>query len=280
MNAGRLTARLQTDPAGVLESPARPDPVLVIHHGPPVEIGCERGGQMHRGLSLHGDIDIIPPGITSRWILKKQDAAFVIRISQDLVSDAASELVIDGERAILLNRFQVRDAKLEHLAWALKAEIDDGFRAGRLYTEGIGWAMACHLLTKHSVAARGNGNGKAGANPGSMAPFRLRQVLAHIEENLPGDLSLGVIAAVSGLSISHCQRVFRRATGLSIHQYVIRRRVERAKPLLANEKLSLSEVALMVGFAHQSHLTHHTRRLLGVSPTDVRRNPPNNRDLA
>jgi AraC family transcriptional regulator len=252
-----------------MESPAGRDPVLVIHHGPPVEIGCERGNQAHRGLSVHGDIDIIPAGMASRWTLRKQDTAFIIRISQDLLADAASQLRIVPGQVVLLNRFQVRDAKLEHLAWALKAEIDDGF-TGSLYTEGIGWAMACQLLTSHSVAARGNGNGKPGTNPGSMAPFRLRRMLAYIEENLAGDLSLGAIAAVSGLSVSHCQRAFGRATGMSIHQYVIRRRVERAKPLLADDNLPLSEVALMVGFSHQSHLAYHTRRLLGISPMDVR----------
>ena len=154
MNAWRLTAKLQTDPAGVLESPARPDPVLVVHDELPVEIGCERGGQMHRGLSVHGDIDIIPAGVSSRWTIKKQDTAFVIRISHDLLADTASELRIDPMQAVLLNRFQVRDAKLEHLAWALKAEIEDGFRTGRPYSEGIGWAMACQLLTTQCCGAR------------------------------------------------------------------------------------------------------------------------------
>lgn len=271
MNAGRLIARLQTDPAGVLESPERPDPILVIHHGRPVEIACERGGQAHRGLSVHGDVDIIPAGIASRWTLKNQDTAFVIRISQNLLAEAASELGIEPTQVVLLNRFQVRDAKIEHLAWALKADIEDGFSTGRLYTEGIGWAMACQLLARHSVAAHGSENGKSGATPGSMAPFRLRRVLAYVEENLTGDLSLAAIAAVSGLSISHTQRAFVRAIGTSVHQYVIQRRIERAKPLLADDKLSLSEIALRVGFSHQSHLAYHTRRLLGLSPMDVRR---------
>jgi len=271
MGAARLTARLQSDPAGVLLAPARPDPVLVIHDGPPVEISCERGGKLHRGLSVHGDIDIIPPGIASRWTLKKQDTAFVIRISQDLLSDAAAELAIDGSTAMLLNRFQMRDAKLEHLAWALKAEMEDGCATGDLYVESIGWAMACQLLTRHSLAARGGATGKPAANTGAMAAFRLRRVLGYIEDNLTSELTLGAIAAASGLSVSHCQRAFRRATGMSIHQYVIRRRVERAKPLLADETLPLSEVALRAGFSHQSHLAYHTRRLLGVSPMGLRK---------
>jgi AraC family transcriptional regulator len=104
-----------------------------------------------------------------------------------------------------------------------------------------------------------------------MQTFRLRRVLGYIEENLSGDVSLAAIAAISGLSLSHFQRAFRRATGFSVHQYVIRRRVDRAKTHLVDEKLSLSEVALTVGFSHQSHLAYHMRRLFGVSPLESRK---------
>jgi AraC family transcriptional regulator len=104
-----------------------------------------------------------------------------------------------------------------------------------------------------------------------MSAFRLRRVLSYVEDNLGGDLSLSAIASVSGLSVSHCQRAFRAALGLSVHQYVLRRRIERAKSLLVERKLSLSEVALVVGFSHQSHLAYHMRRLLGTSPLGVRK---------
>jgi hypothetical protein len=62
MNLSRLGVRFQVDAAGTLDTGARPDPVVVIHRGPPVEIGCERGGQAHFGVSIHGDVDIIPAG--------------------------------------------------------------------------------------------------------------------------------------------------------------------------------------------------------------------------
>jgi AraC family transcriptional regulator len=267
MKAGRLGVRLQVDPAGVLVTTARPDPVLVIHFGHPVEVGCVRGGQAHAGTSVHGDIDIVPAGIESRWILKKHDCALVVRVSQDLLAEAAESLELDASAIELRNRFQVRDPKIESLAWALKAEMDDGFKNGQLYTDGIGAAIACQLLTGHSAAAP---TGKS-AIPGAMSTFRLRRILGYVEEDLNGDLSLRAIAAISGLSISHCQRAFCHATGLSIHQYVIQRRIERAKILLPNKNLSLSEVALSVGFAHQSHLTYHMRRLLGVSPMSLRK---------
>ena len=83
-------------------------------------------------------------------------------------------------------------------------------------------------------------------------------------------MPLAAIASASGLSVSHCQRAFRQAVGFSVHQYVIQRRIERAKSLLVDKDLSIGEVALAVGFSHQSHLAYHMRRLLGISPMSVR----------
>jgi AraC family transcriptional regulator len=96
-------------------------------------------------------------------------------------------------------------------------------------------------------------------------------VLSYIEENLGEDLSLEIIASIGGLSVSHSQRAFRDAVGISIHRYVIQRRVERAKALLSDENLTIREVALMAGFSHQSHMAYHLRRLNGCSPMEIRR---------
>jgi AraC family transcriptional regulator len=98
----------------------------------------------------------------------------------------------------------------------------------------------------------------------------LRQVFGYIEDNLGRELSLSEIAGVAGVSVSHFKTLFRESVGIPAHQYVIRRRLERAKSLLAEGKLSISQIALDTGFAHQSHLAHHMRRVLGVSPRALR----------
>jgi len=270
VNLGKLSVNFRVDPAGMLETIARADPRIVIHFGAPVDIGCERGSLGHRGVAIHGDVDIVPAGIASQWTLGNRDSALVVALSQGLLQEAANAMAVGPSEAMLLNRFKVRDAKLEHLAWALKAEMDDGFRAGRLYTDSLAMAMACQLLKGHSVASPM----REAVQTGAMAPFRLRKVFGFIEDNLNSELSLSAIAAASGLSVSHCQRAFYRATGISVHQFVIRRRVERAKAMLANPGLSLSGVAHEVGFAHQSHMAFHMRRLLGISPAQIRNGSP------
>ena len=104
-----------------------------------------------------------------------------------------------------------------------------------------------------------------------MPRHKLRQVQSYIEENLSASLSLRAVADAVGMSASHLKVRFREATGIPVHQYVIHRRVERATLLLREGMLPISQIALDVGFAHQSHLAMHMKRLLGVSPSHVLR---------
>ena len=76
---------------------------------------------------------------------------------------------------------------------------------------------------------------------------------------------------MAGVSVSHLKTLFRRSTGLPVHQYVLRRRVERARLLLERGELPLSQIALEAGFAHQSHMARCMRRLLGTTPAALRR---------
>lgn len=63
--------------------------------------------------------------------------------------------------------------------------------------------------------------------------------------------------------------------GLPVHKYVVQRRVERARALLCESDIAISEIALQVGFAHQTHLAGHMRRVLGCTPSALRRSGRN-----
>jgi AraC family transcriptional regulator len=62
---------------------------------------------------------------------------------------------------------------------------------------------------------------------------------------------------------------------MPVHQYVVQRRVERARTLLLQGKLNASQIALDTGFAHQSHMAHWMGRLLGVTPRELIRSSAN-----
>jgi AraC family transcriptional regulator len=103
-----------------------------------------------------------------------------------------------------------------------------------------------------------------------MSGYRLRRVLDYIEDHLSEELSLKAIANVAELSVSHCKYAFSMSVGSPIHRYIIQRRIERAKRLLAENVLSISQVAGQAGFTHKSHLAFHTRRAYGLSPSSLR----------
>ena len=106
---------------------------------------------------------------------------------------------------------------------------------------------------------------------GVLPRRKLLTVIEYIMENLEGSPTLERMAAVAHLSPYHFARQFKATTGLPPHQYVIARRVERAQHLLRQDsELGLAEVALRVGFLHQSHFSFHFKRIVGVTPGQFR----------
>ena len=250
---GSLTVRMASDPPGVIDSPARSFPAILIHVGQSVQIACRRGGQNHRGLAVHGDIDVIPAGTPSRWELMQKDKALVIGVRSDMLRGVE-----------IVNRFQTRDVQIEHIGWAVRAAMEADQPASRLYTDSLATALAVRLVERHSSIAQ------VREERVTLSGRKLRLVLSYIEDDLARDLSLDELAAIAGIGVSQFKKAFRESMGLPVHRYVIQRRVERATTLLLENKLTIGQIAIDTGFAHQSHLARHIRRALRVSPRELR----------
>lgn len=257
--------RLLTDQPGLFEVPGQEDTRVSIHAGPPVEIACRRAGLEYSGVSIYGDIHIIPAATPSVWEVKGNDTFLTMNVAPTLLRRVAEEMGLDPRGVDIRNRFQVRDTQLENIAWALKEEMECGYPCGQLYFDSLAVAVASRLICYHSSQSV-----EISKPLKRLSDRRLRQVFDYIEDRLAENISLGDLAAVVGLSVSHFKVLFREATGVAPYQYVIRRRVERARSLLGAGELSISQIATETGFAHQSHLAHHMRRVLGVSPKAMR----------
>jgi AraC family transcriptional regulator len=159
----------------------------------------------------------------------------------------------------------VRDSQLENIGWVLKEEMECGCPCGPAYIDSLAMAVATRLICCHSSRPV-----KFRRPNKRLSDRRLRQVFVYVEDNLSGNISLSDLASVVGLSVSHFKILFREAVGLSPHQYVIRRRLERAKDLLGEGELSIGQIAIETGFANQSHLGRHMHRMLGFSPRVLR----------
>lgn len=105
-----------------------------------------------------------------------------------------------------------------------------------------------------------------GRSSGGLAPWQMRRLDSFVEANLGEELSLDSLAHEAGVSRSHLGRVFKQTVGQSPFEWVRAKRVERAKQMLAEGRLSVAEIAIATGFADQAHLTRAFGRLVGQPP--------------
>jgi AraC family transcriptional regulator len=262
-----IACELRWEPMGVLELPGVEDVLIGIHVGASSKLVCRRGGKQYSGMAVHGDIDIIPAHTPMRWEMHDHnDTTLLLSLPQTLLRTVADESELDSARMEIRDQFQIRDTELEAIIWAIKREMEMGSPSGRLYLDGLTLAVASRLVVRHSSVTK-----RMEERDEGLDGRTLKQVLSFIEDQLAEDLSLEKIAAIAAMSASHLQTLFRISMGVTVHQYVIQRRVERAKAMLMQDGLSMAEIALAAGFAHQSHMARHMRRALGMPPQALKR---------
>jgi AraC family transcriptional regulator len=266
-SAGMLAARYRDAPATEVEVPPSTHHSLVLIHRPSEE--CEfRYEDVKRHIPPPaGSILVIPAGIPVRWRWTGRNDSLHVSLEPGLVAHVAAESFdLDPARVAVPPVDQLHLPPLRAAMGAVDAELTGGGAGGSLAAESLANVLAVHLL-RHVLAPRRPERGRDGTLPRG----RLRAVLEYIEEHLDAGPTLGQMAAVARLSPYHFARQFKAATGLPPHQYVILRRVERAKQLLqAPTGLSLAEVAAHAGFSDQSQLSHHFKRLIGATPARFR----------
>ena len=264
----QIKAWVSTFAAGLTEIAEMPHALVCMHLGASVEVRCTRGGTVRQGREVAGDLDIIPARTASYWELKQEGTALVMCVPDELLRAVALQLDRDPNDIEIADRFQMRDPVIEHIGWTLKADIDSNLAGGRLLRDSLGVALAARLLQRHY-----RGSLPMREVRGGLSHTKLERVIAHIEDNLASKLSLPAIAEIAGMSVSHLKTLFRNSTGVPVSEYVLRRRVERAQLLLRNQRFSIAEIAVATGFAHQSHLARHMHRILGYTPSSLRRRP-------
>jgi AraC family transcriptional regulator len=165
--------------------------------------------------------------------------------------------------------FSAPEPQIERIGLSFLSEMESGGLGGELYAESLATMLTLHLLRHHSSLGR-RSRRKIECGSG-ISKRAVERATDYINDNLPGKLTRAEIAGAAHVSPHHFARSFKAETGLSPHQYVIHRRIERAKTLLTDTDLTTAEIAQAVGFSNASYLAYHVRRLLGVSPKALRR---------
>jgi AraC family transcriptional regulator len=243
-------------------------PSLIYHLHRPTQVSRRiEGTRVEKALIGPRRICLTPGEATTAWAHNGRPEILQIYLRQSIYEAAVGEIFgTDTSTAELVPRFAVLDPLLEQLAIAVSNALRDGTAEDGLYIDAIAHMMAIHLARTHSSRSRPIRPPSQDISRGKM-----RRLIEFIEENLDGDLSLHAMAEVVEMSPLYLARAFKAAIGQSPHQYVLARRIERAKELLRNTDMSVLDVAMAAGFSSQSHLSHWFLRHVGVSPAAYRR---------
>src|SRR3989454_4920048 len=183
------------------------------------------------------------------------------------ISDAALMAASDepnGEVELRPQR-KFADSRLAALVAAVDAERVAGFPNGRLFLDSVEQAMAVALVNGHAVRHR-----PVQIYRGGLGSARLRRIKELVHAKIEDDLSLDEMAQSVGLSTAHFARMFRKSTGQTPHQFVLRQRLERAKAMLRAPDARVLDVAVACGFKTQQHFAQVFRDVCRVSPTEYR----------
>jgi len=160
----------------------------------------------------------------------------------------------------------VDDPTVYHLVQALLPAFERPAEANRLFVDHVTLAVLAHVAQVYG------GMPAAWPRRGGLAAWQERLAKEVLEANLEGDISLALVAKECRLSPGHFARAFRQSTGVPPHRWLLQRRVEKAKRMLRETAMPLSEIADFCGFADQSHFTRVFTKLAGAPPRMWRSN--------
>ena len=230
----------------------------------------QRNERTHEGLKAPRAVDIVPAGTPAYFRMDAASEHACILLKDRFVRRVADEAGVDFDKIEVVPCFNAAEPQIERIGLCLLSEMQSAGLAGELYAESLANVLALQLLRGYSSLGRA-AKRRTQSGAGGLSRRELKQTTDYINDNLARKLTLAEIADSAHMSPFHFARSFKAATGLSPHQYVIHRRVERARDRLSSANPTIGEVARAVGFSSASHLAHHVRRLLGVSPLALRR---------
>src|SRR5215470_4282821 len=183
------------------------------------------------------------------------------------ISDAALMASSDGAygEVELRPSRKLANPRLRALVAAAHAEMVAGFPSGRLFLDSVEQAIAVTLVKDYALRHH-----PVQIYRGGLGAARLRRIKELVDVKMEDDLSLDDLAQSVGLSTAHFARMFRKSTGQTPHQFVLRQRMERAKAMLRTPDARVLDVAVACGFKTQQHFAQVFRDVCKVSPTEYR----------
>ncbi|CAI8746525.1 AraC family transcriptional regulator [Pseudomonas donghuensis] len=203
---------------------------------------------------------IMPAGSASHWVVNGSIRLAHLYISQEQFALGCVSLLDREPRELQLQEATFLDDPEQARRFRQLIALDWDEPGERLLTSSLAHEILDHALLSQVGLRQGL------RLKGGLAAHQRRQLREYVEGHLDQPLSLGELAALCNLSEYHFARMFRESFGLPPHQYLLARRLAKARQLLRHGQLPLGEVALLCGFASASHFSNRFRQALGATP--------------
>ena len=220
-------------------------------------------------LPVDGALLLLNPH-TTMTLAARRGALLLVRLTPQLLIETATRLRLLQTASQLLFRQAgqpINDARLRATLDALTNELENGAPGWReMIASGV-QQLCVYLLRQHINVQRSD---EIELSRVGIVDRRLRRAIEFMHDNCGRELSLAEIAGAAYLSEFHFARLFKKITGTPPHAYLAALRIERARRLLAETDLSISEIGARVGYTSQSHFTKVFRAAAGLTPKAFR----------
>ncbi len=231
--------------------------MVTLRGGARQHVYANADGQRHEGPDLTGSVSFLPAGCERRLALHDVEWRWAAIALDALPGKATASLARTPSLAL----------KHEPFIFGLLQEMErlDALSGGMepIYAETMAGALVQYMVMRF-------GDWQAPDQEYALPPFKLRRVRDFVAANLGARVSLGQLAALCDLSERHFHRAFKVTTRQTPLDYIVEKRMERARLLLSSPGVSIAAVSLEVGFANPGHFARAFAAATGMTPSAYR----------
>jgi AraC family transcriptional regulator len=209
-----------------------------------------------------GALCVMPQGASSEWEITETFQFVHLYVQDQELRRAYTETFDQDCRQMVMPEVTFENAPaLEHALRRLALALQKG---DSLMAQEATTMAFTHLFVHPRYGGAANVSIKGG-----LSPSVRHRLIDYIETHLDQPVTLQTLADIAGLSPFHLQRMFLLSCGLSPHEWLLRRRLSRAKTLLATQD-PIAQIASACGFSSQSHMTRAFKEATGCTPSVYR----------
>lgn len=230
-------------------------------------VSRQLGRHRAEGCLQPRQFSVLPAQHPSRWTIAGHPRVLHLYVHAEIFANVADQFGHGHDiDTLLAPRLCAHDPVIAHVADAVLGLLQEGAPGDTYVADHLAHVLAARLLSAHALHAKHGPRA-----PANLPRERWQRLRDYIDAHLDDDLSLQTLADLISVHPTQVWRVFKTNLGISPHRYVLQRRLERARHLLARQSASIADIAAQTGFSSQSHLGTHFRREYGETPAGYRR---------